>query len=126
MAGKIVEAIVVTLCLPVYIVLWPIDAISVAWKVRTLSKRKCPLCGAQMDGLERTDFRFVAVRFVLAAGTKVQWDRLPHDEVRCPRCDATFCIDRKWRFTSCNHGDHMTRDPDVPRMRLEKERRQSS
>lgn len=72
MAGKIFEAIVVTLCLPVYIALWPIDTLSVLWKVRTLSKRECPICGAQMEGLKRTDFRFVAVRFVLAAGTKVQ------------------------------------------------------
>ena len=70
MAGKIVEAIVLTLCLPIYIALWPIDAISVARKIRTLSKRECPLCGAQMEGLKRTDCRFVASRFVLAAGTK--------------------------------------------------------
>ena len=126
MAGKIVEAIVVTLCLPFYIVVLPLYAIGVARKIRALSKRECPLCGARMEGLKRTDFRCVAVKLTLAAGTKVDWDRLPFDEVRCPQCKATFCIDTKWRFTSCNIGDHMTRDPNVPRIRLEKEGREKS
>ena len=117
MAGKIVEAILVTLCLPLYIAILPFYAISVARKVRTLSKRECPICGVRMDGLKRANIQCLGLRLALAAGTKVDWDRLPQDEVRCPRCSATFCIDRKWRFTSCNVGDHMTRDPNVPPMR---------
>ena len=117
MAGKIIEAIVVTLCLPFYIAILPFYEISVARKVRTLSKQECPMCGVRMEGLKRSDIRCLGLRLALAAGAEVDWDRLPQDEVRCPKCEATLCIDRKWKFTSCNVGDHITQDSRVPSKR---------
>ncbi len=104
---NVVDTVIVVICLPFYAVAFPIFTLSEMRKAKELAKRHCPHCGEVMTGLNRRTFECMGVRHYLTANVRVDREHMPQTKFQCPKCGQHSCIDAKWRFTSCNHADHI-------------------
>jgi len=109
MFAKIIDTLVFILCLPVYLIAWPLMAFGTRQTIDTLSTKHCPHCGELFVGLSKQHLQTMSIRLRLTAGTTVDWDRLPQWKIRCPACNQPSCLDRQNRLTSCIYADHIDR-----------------
>gem|GEM_PF-6124277 len=106
---NVIEIIVVTLCLPLYALVFPL----MRWGQRSAAQRiqqsQCPSCGRDFSNIVTDDLTYCGVRLRLTFGTSVQWDRLPKWRVTCKSCSTVTCFDRDFRVTACDMSAAVTR-----------------
>ena len=107
--SKLIDLIVVTMCLPMYAVAIPLMVWADSKAARRIAAMTCPWCHKQLDAITRHDITNCGVMLRLAPGTRVIWDRLPTRSMSCPSCSKEICFDRKLRPTACDRSDAITK-----------------
>jgi hypothetical protein len=97
--GRVIEIIVVIICLPFYLLVWPFMYFGTRARLKKIRAQNCPHCGASLAGVGSKDLECCAVRPQLLPGAKVDWDRLPQTKITCAGCGKDICFDGKVRVT---------------------------
>ena len=97
--SRIIDAIVLVICLPFYALAWPFMHFGTRARLRKIRVQNCPHCGASLAGVQAKDLECCAVRPQMTPGAKIDWDRLPQTKVACPGCGKDIYFDGKVRVT---------------------------
>ena len=108
---RVVEVIVVVLCTPFYLAVWPFMAIGHRKAHARIASQLCTSCGGALSSIAFGDIKYGGVKLALSRNANVKWDRLPQWSLNCPICNAELCFDREYRPTACDLSDALSRKP---------------
>lgn len=100
--AKVVDLVVVTLCLPFYAIIWPFLWYALVVAARRIRGQVCAHCGAAVAPLSGRDVGVAGIRI---GPSGVISDRKPYYRIACPTCGEQLCFDIKYRPTACNFSD---------------------
>ena len=105
---KIVDGIIVIICLPFYATVFPFFYIGCIRKSKLIQKLNCPHCKSILQDIVAKDIACCSIKLRLTKNSVVDWDHMPQNSVTCKSCDSSICFDKKTRITSCNHTDFIS------------------
>ena len=107
---RVIEVVVVVLCTPFYLIVWPFVALGHRKAHARISAQPCASCGKLLSSIGFRDITYGSVKLALSRGANVKWDRLPNWTVICPHCSTKLCFDRHYRPTACDLSDAFSRN----------------
>ena len=117
LAYRVVDAVVVVVCLPFYMVAWPLFRMARARSAAALNKAVdviiCPHCSHSFRHVLSSELESYGVRLHLKPGSIVNEERMPRWSVKCRACGAQICFDAQHRVTDCNGADAISNIPDL-------------
>ena len=108
---RVIDVIVVVLCTPFYLVVWPFMALGHRKVHARISAQSCESCGQSLNSINSRDITYGGVKLALSRGANVKWDRLPSWTLTCPNCSVELCFDQRYRPTTCDLSDALSRKP---------------
>ena len=105
----ILEFVILVLCLPFYILAWPLMRAESVKIASSINGNTCPHCDAIIEGRCHKAIQPCGVKLTLRSGPQIDRDRLPKWSIVCPACGERVCFDRMFVVTSCDIGEHIAR-----------------
>ena len=103
--ARIVEIMIVMLCIPLYAVAWPFMVLGKRKAHRELAAQSCPFCNSELTGVKIGDLKEECIKLALKPDAVVFWDGVPQWSLTCPNCNTQICFDRNLQPTACDLSD---------------------
>lgn len=99
---KILDAAVFVICLPFYIVIYPVVILAIRLRLNRLRKLSCGACGFLFSGIGSEEILSRGGNRIFREGHgKIDWENIPEREIKCPNCSAINYFNKRDRLISC-------------------------